>query len=759
MNASGSTLGADREERATAFVFLGFVAALVAVTLPFHLVRLKAEPVVFVAYGTLLVTLELATMLLLAWRATTTGDRRVGILAAAYAFAVPLVFFHVVTLPGVAPPGIFAFQSPPTEWMFWHLGYPLFIGYYAVRGTRVRQPVRRSIAIGAALGLAFALVVAFGEMHLPPVINSDGSNTVFLRLLFALCVAMDIMAVTLLLARRRVLTALDLWITCALITFAAESVLWLIAPLRFEIGTYMARALSVVSCLAVFASLAADALRADRRATLAQREASLAEASPQIVLLVAGGAVTFVNKRFCETTGLSADDALGDGWMRAQCDEPTDEERALQVAIRAGRPFDGVTRFITVIGVRAFLVRTSPVPGNTDEASWLVTAVDVDDERRSLEALRGMYAREQRISAALQDVAVPSMLPTVAGVTFDAVYRPASRDGEVGGDWYDVFVLADGRVAVSIGDSTGHGLEAASAMVRVRESLRAAATSFDGDPAEVLAFVNRSLCAANDGLLATAIFGVYDPPTRHFRYACAGHPAPFLREPNGVRTLAGGGITLGVLATIAFTTEDVTLADNTSVAFYTDGLIENERDLINGEKRLAALFAATDASALGIVDAITATSAGQSDDAALLVMTALPLARTEPVWRFHSDDPETARAARPSFAEYLARRGCSEDAVGIAELVFGELVGNVVRHAPGSIDVDLTWNADALLLRVHDRGAWLGEPSTGLPDDILSEGGRGLFLVAALAGEPTFEPRAGGGNVVTVPLRGLMPAS
>jgi PAS domain S-box-containing protein len=596
---------------------------------------------------------------------------------------------------------------------------------------------------------------------LPPFLGSDGSYRPLLYVTIAAAVALYAIAIVGFARRYRTLTPLELWIVCAAIAIALEALLTLFSPVRFEVGTYVARAFSVFSSCVVFASLGVDALRADRRAWLSRRQASLAEASPQIVLLVARGAVSYVNRPFTETTGLSADAAIGVQWLRALADDRTIEDRRFAHALLAGEAFDGYARIPTLHGPRTFLVRSAPMregddPSARETGTWLVTAVDVEEQRRAMEELRALYARERRISTALQNVAVPAVLPQIDGVAFDAVYRAATREGEVGGDWYDVFTVDEGTVAFSIGDTTGHGLEAASAMVRVRETIRAAASSLGAQPREVLAFVNRALCTANDDLLATAIFGVYEPQTRRVSYAVAGHPAPLLREASSVVVLPGGGLTLGVDADAAYTTETFVLDDDAALALYTDGLTENERDLIAGETRLAELFADRGRSARAIVDAVTA--AGQYDDVALLVITAVPFARSVPVWRFHSDDPETARTARASFAEYLTRRGYSPDAVGVAELVFGELVGNVVRHAPGPIDIDLAWSDGTPVLRVHDRGAPIVRRAIDLPTDIMSESGRGLFLVRTLAGEPVFAQRPGGGNVVTVRLTEILTA-
>jgi PAS domain S-box-containing protein len=118
-------------------------------------------------------------------------------------------------------------------------------------------------------------------------------------------------------------------------------------------------------------------------------------------------------------------------------------------------------------------------------------------------------------------------------------------------------------------------------------------------------------------------------------------------------------------------------------------------------------------------------------------------------WRFSTDDAVTAERARPAFVAYLAGRGIAGDALDAAEAVFGELVGNVVRHAPGPIEVDLRWTGEGYLLAVRDRGAGFVRPPAQLPD-MLAESGRGLYLVSILGSTPDVRRRPHGGAEVSV---------
>lgn len=117
-------------------------------------------------------------------------------------------------------------------------------------------------------------------------------------------------------------------------------------------------------------------------------------------------------------------------------------------------------------------------------------------------------------------------------------------------------------------------------------------------------------------------------------------------------------------------------------------------------------------------------------------------------WTFDSHDADAARAARHSFLEYAGSygKGSPFDTTA-AELVLGELIGNVERHAPGSCVVDVEWNSDELVISVKDDGPCFALHAEA-PDDLLAETGRGLYLVRQFTRRLEIEPARGGGCVV-----------
>jgi sodium/proline symporter len=295
----------------------------------------------------------------------------------------------------------------------------------------------------------------------------------------------------------------------------------------------------------------------------------------------------------------------------------------------------------------------------------------------------------------------------------------------------------------------GHGIDAAIAMVRVRETIRAISGFVDTDPGAILELVDRGFVATHPESLATAAFAFYDPATHRFTFARAGHPAPVLLR-DGVAALldAEPGPPLGVDVDSRYVTTTHVLQPGDSIVFYTDGLLEMERDVIGGERRFLAMLERHGNDVEMLVDETLAGS--QRDDVALLRLTVVETDVTS--WRFQSDDASGADDSRFAFASHLRRRIADDAAIAAAELVFGELIGNVVRHAPGPIEIELAWRGGTPLLIVRDRGPQFTLSDASLPADPLAEGGRGLYLVEQFASMPVVMPRFGGGNEVIVAL-------
>ncbi|MDB5095215.1 MAG: putative sensor protein [Candidatus Eremiobacteraeota bacterium] len=348
-----------------------------------------------------------------------------------------------------------------------------------------------------------------------------------------------------------------------------------------------------------------------------------------------------------------------------------------------------------------------------------------------------LYEREHRVAVTLQRALLPAVLPTVAGLTFDAVYFPGATDAEIGGDWYDAIELPDGRVLVSIGDVTGRGLTAAVIMGRVRQAIETLAT-YESDPVRLLDSTDAVLRRAYPNAIVTALVGVIDPPSGTMTYATAGHPTPFVRAADGtVRSLPGRGLPLGLREGRHQPATTIVLPPSALLVFFTDGLTEATRDIDEGERRVrAALSDVTVAAGRDPAARLVARVLDEAirDDVAVLTVRlsdALPVRDAWTVrWSFDAREARRAYDVRDAFSESLASFGSRID-IPAAQLVFGELVGNAVRYASGLVDVEVSWeDPTAPVLVVRDDGPGFSTPGE-LPS-AESETGRGLYLVSRL---------------------------
>lgn len=224
-----------------------------------------------------------------------------------------------------------------------------------------------------------------------------------------------------------------------------------------------------------------------------------------------------------------------------------------------------------------------------DEVARKEAVAELARTNMAREILQRELAREHRSSLAFQQAALPSNLPVLPGMQFNAIYRAAKTEALVGGDWYDAFVLDDGRIVISIGDVMGSGLKAAVTMGAIRQSLRGIAQIL-ATPSDILDAAERALRSEQPSAIVTAFIGILDPVTRTLTYASAGHPPPLVRSASGVVTLLGGSrLPLGLRWMHTYAPEEsltVTLDRTSLLVLYTDGLIEATRDIEDGEQKV-----------------------------------------------------------------------------------------------------------------------------------------------------------------------------
>ncbi|GGW71024.1 hypothetical protein GCM10010503_55520 [Streptomyces lucensis JCM 4490] len=248
-------------------------------------------------------------------------------------------------------------------------------------------------------------------------------------------------------------------------------------------------------------------------------------------------------------------------------------------------------------------VLTLSAPGDRFDPDTTVMLLEV--ARRAGIALDNArrYEQHRDVAEELQRAQLTE-LPTTAGLALAARYLPATHGLNIGGDWYDAFPQPDGSVLAVIGDVTGHGLRAAVIMGQLRTALRAYAVEGNG-PARILTLLHRMLRHQQPELYATCAIARFTPGGSAVVLAAAGHPPAVVREPGGeVRVLeAKPGIMLGVPVPYEYAEHTVELPAGSTLALYTDGLVERRSAGIDaGIDRLAQAMGALGAADLEDLD-------------------------------------------------------------------------------------------------------------------------------------------------------------
>ena len=490
----------------------------------------------------------------------------------------------------------------------------------------------------------------------------------------------------------------------------------------------------------------------------------IAEALPIIVSATRpDGLAIFFNREWYDYTGLTQEGSLGEAWARAL--HPDDHEKVLhqwRAAIERGRPFQTQMRLRRNDGAyRWFLVRVNPVRDIRGKlVRWFGTHTDIEDQKRTEAAYVQLYERERRIADTLQHALLPPVLPRISGLVLDAVYQPDTDEAKVGGDWYDAFELSDGKLAFSIGDVTGHGLEAAVLMGRVREAVRAAAIE-QADPAHVLRLVNATVELTEPDTMVTALVAILDRLTMQLSFASAGHPPPMLATADGsVETLGGAGLPLGLgsFEGDGWDVSSVDLAPGSIVAFYTDGLIESDLDLLAAEtrKRGALERQARGTQQRSALSLVASTITGrQRDDIAVLTVATSPTPLRE-IEATLAASPLSARRARHIVARLLREAGVAGDRAFDLLVAVGEAVNNAIEHAGRLGSEEFTLRARrrsmAITVEIADRGGWAPTFEMPAAPTVLSDRGRGFPLMYALSDEVEVD-RSEDGTTVRLALK------
>ncbi len=248
----------------------------------------------------------------------------------------------------------------------------------------------------------------------------------------------------------------------------------------------------------------------------------------------------------------------------------------------------------TAMNRGAFDFVTKPVDFEDLQVTIDRTLRHLDEWREAVSSHDKLVALENELDIAskIQQSILPGKFPTAQDFQIYANMEPARN---VGGDFYDVIRLENGRMGLAIADVSGKGVPAALFMMSSRTLLKGTAIG-EGEPSEVVAQVNELLYEQNEAaMFVTVLYAVYDPETAKLTYASAGHDPPLVVHPDGSSTSLPltGGLALGVVPAFDFGQHTVSVEPGDTLVLYTDGVTEamNDKDEQFGLERLRETYA------------------------------------------------------------------------------------------------------------------------------------------------------------------------
>lgn len=215
-----------------------------------------------------------------------------------------------------------------------------------------------------------------------------------------------------------------------------------------------------------------------------------------------------------------------------------------------------------------------------------------DQLERTAEENRQLYAQQRSIAQTLQHALLPDVLPQVPGLEIRARYEAGVEGVDIGGDWYDLIALRDGRLLLVVGDVSGRGLRAATTMASLRFAIHAYSSQGDS-PATFLPKLSGLLSVSADRQLATILCTEVDVAARRVTFTNAGHLPPLMISGEGARYGQGEiGLPIGVDRDVAYSPTTMTVPSRTTLLVFTDGLVERRGESIDaGLERLRARVA------------------------------------------------------------------------------------------------------------------------------------------------------------------------
>lgn len=360
-----------------------------------------------------------------------------------------------------------------------------------------------------------------------------------------------------------------------------------------------------------------------------------------VLIVDVHGNVIYANDAALHILGAPADEAFEDWQTRyprfTLSGEPFPvEETSVQRALRGETVRGQTAKSVSPWGQEVSLSITAAPVYDAEGAIVGATTVFHDiSERIEIERTKQeLLEREHHIAEVLQQALVPPQQEyEFSGCRISVRYQAASKEAEVGGDFYDIFRLDDGKIGILIGDVVGKGLSAAMQVAAARYSIRSYAF-VEPDPAVVMTLANETLCREQGEpgeTMLTALFAVLDASRGTLTYTSAGHEPPIVRDGDcAVTDLNHIGRAMSVLPGFAYSEAVCTMQPADVAVLVTDGITEamnRDRDMFGREGLMGYLETTHSASseeiASGLLEAATSYAGGSLRDDAVVIVVEL----------------------------------------------------------------------------------------------------------------------------------------
>lgn len=371
-----------------------------------------------------------------------------------------------------------------------------------------------------------------------------------------------------------------------------------------------------------------------------------------------------------------------------------------------------------------------------------------DDINSTVAALKGYIAeaaaridKELEVAKVIQSSTLPSVFPPYPERTDFDIFAEMHTAKEVGGDFYDFYLLDENRLAFLIADVSGKGITAAMFMMKAKTLIKSYAEKED-DVAGILTKANAALCEGNDAeMFVTCFMGILDLATGKLAFANAGHNPPILRQAGGEAEFLRfrPGFVLGEMEHIRYRAGELSLNPGDEIYLYTDGVTEatdGQLQLYGNDRLLSVINSAKSMESREICHIVKedidrfAGDAPQFDDITMLHLRLLPkhVITVKPVM-------ESMETVTAYLENTLSDFGVPQKALVKLKIAVDEIFSNIVRYSgAGEVSMECRAGGGQVRLVFMDDGkpydpTGKPDPDTSVSADFRDEGGMGIFIV------------------------------